>query len=103
MPKYAAFLRGINVSNRRASKEELCSCFEALGYRDVTTFRASGNVIFAAGRESLATMTVRIEEGLARSLGYEVATFLRAPGEVRAIAEHEPFAPAQVAASTGKL
>jgi uncharacterized protein (DUF1697 family) len=103
MPRYAAFLRGINVGGRRATKEELCSCFEALGYEDVSTFRASGNVIFAGGRESLAAMTERIEERLSGSLGYEVATYLRTPSELRAIHDHEPFVPPVVAASQGKL
>src|SRR4051812_49902855 len=103
MPKYAAFLRGINISNRRASKDQLRSCFEALDYDDVGTFRASGNVIFVAGRESLAAMTARIEEALAGSLGYEVASFLRSAGAMRAICEHEPFPPVEVSASRGQL
>jgi uncharacterized protein (DUF1697 family) len=103
VPKYAAFLRGINVSNRRASKEQLCACFEDLGYEDVSTFRASGNVVFSAGRESVATMTRRIEGALARALGYDVMTFLRAPQELGSIAEHDPFAPAELRASSGKL
>jgi uncharacterized protein (DUF1697 family) len=77
--------------------------FEEIGFRDVDTFRTSGNVVFAAGRESLTKMRGRIEDGLAESLGYDVSIFLRTASEVRAIAEREPFARALLEASKGKL
>jgi uncharacterized protein (DUF1697 family) len=104
VPKYAAFLRGINLGRRRrVSGAELRSLFAELGFSDVGTFRTSGNVAFGANRESSSELTTRIEDGLARSLGYEVAVFLRTAGEIRAIAAHEPFAPPLVEASKGKL
>jgi len=102
--KCAAFLRGINLGRqRRASSAQLRSLFEELGFSDVATFRTSGNVVLAGDREPLAGATARIEEGLARSLGFEVAVFLRTASEVRALAEHEPFPRAAVEASKGKL
>jgi uncharacterized protein (DUF1697 family) len=103
MSRYAAFLRGINVGGHRVKGEELRSRFEALGFADVRVFRASGNVIFAAEREPLKKMAARIETGLAGSLGYEVPTFLRTASEVQVIAAEQPFAPAQVQSSKGKL
>jgi uncharacterized protein (DUF1697 family) len=103
MAKYAAFLRGINVGGHRVTNNELRSFFAAMGLRDVHAFRASGNVIFAADTEPPAELTVRIQEGLAGSLGYEVATFVREASEVQAIARLRPFTPAQVQASPGRL
>jgi uncharacterized protein (DUF1697 family) len=104
MSKYAAFLRGINVGrHRRISSAELRSRFEEMGFRDVDTFRTSGNVIFGAGREPLAKMADRIEEGLAQSLGYDVTVFLRTASEIRAIADHQPFGRGLLEASKGKL
>lgn len=104
MPKYAAFLRGINLGrNRRVSGAELRSQFEALGFQGVATFRTSGNVVFEAGREAPAKVTDRIEKRLAGSLGYEVAIFIRTASQIREIANHEPFTPATVDASKGKL
>jgi uncharacterized protein (DUF1697 family) len=103
VPKYAAFLRGINVSGRRVKGPELCAPFETVGCGDVATFRASGNVIFTAQREPPAKLTARVEDALEASLGYEVAVFLRSAEEVREIAGHEPFPPQQVEASQGKL
>ncbi len=105
MSEYAAFLRGMNVGGHRISNGELGGCFEELGFRDVGTFRASGNVIFAADAadaEPLVEMTARIEAGLEASLGYAVPVFLRTASEVRAIATHQPFAESLIAASRGK-
>lgn len=60
-------------------------------------------MVFDAGREPLAKVSRRIEEGLAQSLGYEVAVFLRTANEIQAIAGHEPFDRSVVEASKGKL
>ena len=101
MSGYAAFLRGINLGpRRRIGSAELRSLFEAMGFEGVDTFRSSGNVVFDADREPT---TARIEEDLAASLRYEVDVFLRTAGEVRAIAEHEPFSRRLVEGSQGKL
>jgi len=103
MVRYAAFLRGINVGGHRVKSAELCAVFEDMGFGDVQTLRASGNVIFVAQGESPADLSARIEAGLQRSLGYEVETFLRTAAELRRIAGLEPFMPAWVEASSGKL
>jgi uncharacterized protein (DUF1697 family) len=103
VPRYAAFLRGINVSGRRVKGPDLCAPFEAVGAGEVATFRASGNVIFTARREPPAKLTARIEEALEAALGYDVAVFLRSAAEVGEIAGHEPFPAADVEASEGKL
>jgi uncharacterized protein (DUF1697 family) len=103
MVRYFAFLRGMNLGKRRIKNEELRAEFEALGFEDVATFRASGNVIFAAGRSSEAALVRKIEKGLGAALGYEVTTFLRSLDELTAIAAREPFSVKQVAASKGKL
>lgn len=104
MPRHAAFLRGINLGrNRRISGAELRSQFEALGFQGVATFRTSGNVVFESGREAPAKLAERVERRLAESLGYEVAIFIRTASRLREIASHEPFPPAMVSASKGKL
>lgn len=102
MSEYAAFLRGMNVGGHRISNGELGGCFEELGFRDVGTFRASGNVIFTAVAEPEDELGARIEAGLEASLGYAVPVFLRRASEVRAIAAHQPFAESLIAASRGK-
>ena len=103
MERYVAFLRGMNLGKRRIKNDELRAEFEVLGFEDVATFRASGNVIFGAGRASRNALTRTIEHGLGDALGYEVPVFLRSSEEVAAIAAQEPFAVKQVEASKGKL
>ncbi|MBK6427791.1 MAG: DUF1697 domain-containing protein [Blastocatellia bacterium] len=47
MSRYIAFLRAVNVGGRIVKmKAALRSIFEELGYQQVSTFIASGNVIF---------------------------------------------------------
>jgi uncharacterized protein (DUF1697 family) len=103
MERYVAFLRGMNLGNRRIKNEELRAEFEALGFEDVATFRASGNVIFAAAKKSESALTKTIEHGLGEALGYEVTTFLRSAAEVAAIAAQKPFPAKAVETSKGKL
>jgi uncharacterized protein (DUF1697 family) len=92
MSGYAAFLRGMNVGGHRISNAELRVHFEQLGLSDVSTFRASGNVIFADAGEPPSELVTRIEAGLATALGYDVPVFLRSAKEVLKIAAHQPFA-----------
>jgi uncharacterized protein (DUF1697 family) len=103
VPSHVAFLRGMNLGNRRVKSGELCAAVEALGFEDVATFRASGNVIFGGGSGRADALAKRIEAGLAEALGYDVPVFVRTAAQVRAIAAFEPFDPAVVAASAGKL
>ena len=46
MTRYIAFLRAINVGGHTVKMAELKRLFEALGFTNVETFIASGNVIF---------------------------------------------------------
>jgi len=92
MPRYAAFLRGINVGGTRIGKDDLCAPFSALGFEDVTTFRASGNVIFDAPKASATQLAKRIEQRLAEDLGFTRATtFIRTAAEMRALAADDPI------------
>jgi uncharacterized protein (DUF1697 family) len=92
--RYVAFLRAINVGGHVVKMERLRALFESLKLANVETMIASGNVLFdaAAGQQADA-LEHRIEQHLKKSLGYEVATFLRTPDEIGAIAAREPFAP----------
>lgn len=103
MPRYVAFLRAINIGGRRASSQQLTTCLESAGLENVSNFRASGNLIFDAPRESERTLTKRVDDALTNGLGFEVRTFLRNAAQVRAIAEFQPFPPAVLAKSQGKL
>jgi uncharacterized protein (DUF1697 family) len=100
MLRHVAFLRGMNVGGHRLTNEELRGHVEALGFAEVQTFRASGNVIFDGGEVSDETLQRRLEEGLAQALDYAVPTFIRSGDEMRALAAAEPF---DLTGSAGKL
>ncbi len=102
MARFVALLRGINVSNRRASKATLAGVFTELGYEDVSTFRASGNVLFGAPGKAKPKAS-EMEAALEAQLGYAVPVFLRSASQVAKVATLEPFSPQQVKASKGKL
>jgi uncharacterized protein (DUF1697 family) len=98
----AAFLRGMNLGNRRITNAELQERFEALGFDSVATFQAAGNVVFECGETGEDELVASIERGLEDGLGYAVPTVLRSEEELRGIATAEPF-PAAALAAGGKL
>ncbi|MCB1056114.1 MAG: DUF1697 domain-containing protein [Acidobacteria bacterium] len=103
MPRYAAFLRGMNLGRRRITNDELCGHVEALGFSEVGAFLASGNVVFDAESEDGAAVARHLATGLETALAYPVPTFVRSAEEVVAIAGRQPFTPDQRARSEGKL
>ena len=97
MPHYVAFLRGINLGNRRLKMDELRAHFVAMKFTDVTTFIASGNVIFSSQTADAQKVAHQIQKHLKASLGYEVDTFVRTRAEVAAVAAHRPFSAVDLA------
>ena len=70
--------------------DRLRSEFEALGFHDVRTFIASGNVLFEA-TGSRASLEPMIEARLAEQLGYNVPTFVRTASAVTKASALEPY------------
>jgi uncharacterized protein (DUF1697 family) len=90
--RYAAFLRGINVTGTRVKAADLCAPFEALGFEAVASFRASGNVVFDTPRRGGPKLARDIEARLASDLGFTKAvTFLRGRAQLEALAGRDPF------------
>ncbi len=89
--RHVAFLRAINVGGRRVTMAALKVPFEAMGLERVSTFIASGNVIFDTPEGDAAALEARIERALREALGYEVETFVRAAEEVAEIAAARHF------------
>lgn len=89
--RYVAFLRAINVGGHIVKMTELKKIFERMGFGDVETFIASGNVVFASPIADTARLEQQIEKALRTALGYEVKTFVRSIAEVAALAAGRPF------------
>lgn len=91
MPKYVAFLRAINVGSHTVKMDQLQSLFQGLGFANVETFIASGNVIFDSRSKNTKALESRIELALEDTLGYKVATFIRSIAELATVARYRPF------------
>ena len=71
--QYLTLLRGINVAGKNLVKmADLRAAFESMGFADVETYIASGNVLFGAPRQRREALASRIESDLTRSLGTEL-------------------------------
>lgn len=92
MPKFVAFLRAINVGGHTVKMEQLRVLFEQIGFANVETFIASGNVIFDSKSANIKSLERKIEKHLERSLGYAVTTFVRSLSELVEVAHYEAFA-----------
>lgn len=88
MTRYVALLRAINTAPRFVKMARLREVFEGLGFGEVSTFIASGNVIFTSDDPDPVP---RIEAALAEALGFEVPVFLRTDREIAAVAAGAPF------------
>jgi len=96
MPRYVAFLRGINLGHRRIKMDRLRALFRKLDFEEVETLIASGNVLFTAPARDERLLTQLIECHLAQSLGYAVDTFIRTRDEIATIAAFKPFSDADL-------
>jgi uncharacterized protein (DUF1697 family) len=87
--QHVAFLGGINVGGHRVTMETVRAEFAHLGYTDISTFIASGNVIFTAPKRS--DHDDKIAEHLGRQLGWPVPTWVRTAADVVAAVDLRPF------------
>ena len=96
--KYVAFLRAINVGGHTVKMDHLRSLFESMGFANVETFIASGNVIFDSKTRSIATLEKKIEKQLQAGLGYEVKTFIRTLDEIAEVIRDKSFSTTELEA-----
>lgn len=90
--RVVAFLRGINVGNRRPKKDELVDAVAGPEFTNVTTYQASGNLILDSDLSSDAAEPL-LEDRLRAALGYEVVCFVRSADELSALLDAVPEAP----------
>jgi uncharacterized protein (DUF1697 family) len=89
MTRYAAFLRGVNLGKRTVKSAELKAAFEAMGFADVKTLLASGNVLFDA--RASKSLQQKIETGLHEAFGFRIGVVLRTLDELRTMVAADPY------------
>ena len=89
--QYLALLRGINVGGKNLVKmADLRAAFESMGFADVATYIASGNVLFRAPRQRREELAARIEAELAGRFGVELKVVLLTEAQLKAVVEGAP-------------
>lgn len=89
MTTFVALLRGINLGQRQMKNADLKGEFEKLGFENVRTLIASGNVLFEGAAEK--GMQARIEKALHKRFGFEIGTVLRRQDELKRLVKSDPF------------
>lgn len=96
MTRYAALLRGVNVGGVTVTSTELALVFRDLGFTQVKTVLASGNVLFesAAGdtRAQQAALKASIEKALGERFGYDAWIVLIEHDALTGIIDGFPYA-----------
>jgi len=90
MARWVALLRGVNVNGITIRSADLAALFRDLGYADVRTVLASGNVVFTADGEAQAITGV-VEQGLRDRFGYDAWIVLVPHERLAAVVEQFPF------------
>ena len=92
MTAFIALLRAVNVGGTgKLPMGELVAMCEALGYGQVKTWIASGNVVFTSDQDA-AAVKAGLEAALLAWAGKPVAVMVRTADEMRAVLAASPFA-----------
>jgi uncharacterized protein (DUF1697 family) len=101
MTKFVALLRGINVGGNKLIKmDDLKKWFAALGFKNVKTILASGNVLFESTDNDEVALGKKIAGKLKSELGHDVGVQVRSIEEIQNLAERNPFKKVKVTPET---
>ncbi|MEX3689548.1 DUF1697 domain-containing protein [Paraburkholderia sp. BR14263] len=91
MPVYIALLRAVNVGGTgKLPMPELRGMCEALGFAQVRTYIASGNVVFESWLAE-ASVKKKLEQSLEAYAGKPVGVVVRTAAELAAVLHDNPF------------
>jgi uncharacterized protein (DUF1697 family) len=92
MTRYAAFLRGVNVSGTTMKMADVAEAFTGAGFKNVRTILASGNVLLDSSAAA-STVRTKAEAALGDTFGYDAWVLVYDLETVRAVADGYPFEP----------
>ena len=90
MTRYAAFLRGVNVSGTTMKMADVAAALTGAGFTEVKTILASGNVLLDSGAAA-KTVRTKAEAALRDAFGYDAWVLVYDLETLRAIADGYPF------------
>ena len=89
--RYVALLRAVNVGGRKVTMKELREMAEGLGYENVRTLIASGNLVFDTKKTSNAKLEAALEAAIEKTFGLFSEVMVRDPAEWDAIIKANPL------------
>jgi len=92
--RHVALLRGINVgAAKRLAMADLRRIAESLGWRDVATVLATGNLIFTPARRTAepAQLSKRLERALLDEMSLQVRVVVLSATQVETVTREQPF------------
>lgn len=90
--RYVALLRGINVGGHNKIKmDELRPMFESLGFENVRSYIASGNVAFDAPKTKDSILINKLEKAVKATFALEIDVMVRSIKEIEAAIKRNPF------------
>lgn len=89
--RWVALLRGVNVGGITVKSAPLADVFRSLGFEDVKTVLASGNVVFTTAENDASALTTRIETALSEEFGYTARIVLVKQTVVEKVVAGYPF------------
>ena len=90
--QYIAFLRGINVGGHVLIKmADLKKAFEKMGFENVRTLLASGNMVFESEQTDKKALTKEIESELKKAFKKDISVILRSLDDLKKLQSSEPF------------
>jgi len=90
--RYVAFLKGINVGGHNLiTKETLQTAFKAIGYRNVSTYKQSGNIIFETDSADPDKLEEAIQKSLQKTTSKNLTVRIRTLDELVTIVKLDPF------------
>lgn len=90
MAVFLSILRGINVSGQKMIKmPDIKALYEELGFKNVSTYIQSGNVIFESKDDK--NLSKKIEAEIKKKYGFEVPVLILKKEELQNIISGNPF------------
>lgn len=92
MTTYISLLRGINVSGQKLIKMDMLRMsYERLGFKNVSTYLQSGNVVFNASERDLCEIERELSLQIEKDFGFNVQTIVLTIENLKQIIDNNPF------------
>jgi uncharacterized protein (DUF1697 family) len=92
MPTHVALLRGVNLgASKRVPMPALRKLVEELGHEDVSTYIASGNLVFTTKQKDGEKLAKELERAIAKEIGVDCRVLVLTRAQLAKVIEDNPY------------